>query len=72
MFKIKKNKDFKETKVLKLDSAKAYEKLKWKTILDLNELSFYISEWYKAFYTNKRNCLKSHLIKSVDMKKTFK
>ena len=54
MFKIKKNKVFKETKVLKLDSAKAYKKLKWKTILDLNELSFYISEWYKAFYTNKK------------------
>lgn len=55
MFKIKENKNFKETKILKLNSSKAYKRLRWKTILNLDELSFYIMEWYNSYYSSKKN-----------------
>ena len=55
MFKIKENKNFKETKILKLNSSKAYNRLRWKTILNLDELSFYIMEWYNSYYSSKKN-----------------
>ena len=47
----------KETKILRLDSNKALKKLNWKTFLSLSELSFYISEWYVAYYSKEKKML---------------
>lgn len=47
-YRIKPISTFKETKILKLNSLKAQKKLKWKSVLKLDELAEYISEWYKS------------------------
>jgi CDP-glucose 4,6-dehydratase len=57
MYIIKKNTKFKETKILRLDSNKALKKLNWKTFFSLSELSFYISEWYVAYYSKEKKML---------------
>ena len=54
---LKKNLKFKETKVLILNSNKVYKKLKWKTFLNINELSSYITEWYLAYFFKKKEIL---------------
>ena len=71
--KIIKNLKFKETKVLILNSNKAYNKLNWKTFLNLNELSFYITEWYLTYFFKKKEILNITLnqIKKYE-KKVFK
>ena len=48
---IQKTYSFKETKILKLNSFKAKKKLKWKTILNIKEMTFFISDWYNNFLT---------------------
>ena len=52
---IQKKKSFKETKILKLNSFKAQKKLKWKTSLNIKEMTFYISDWYNNFFNKKIN-----------------
>lgn len=50
---IKKNKSFKETKILKLNSYKAKKILNWETKLNLHEMSQYISDWYKNYFNRE-------------------
>ena len=45
---IKSVSSFNETKILKLNSSKAYKQLKWKSVLKLDEIAEKISEWYKS------------------------
>ena len=52
---IQKTYRFKETKILKLNSLKAKKKLKWKTILNIKEMTFFISDWYNNFFNKKKN-----------------
>jgi hypothetical protein len=44
------NKYFKESELLKLNSQKAKNKLKWKSVLTFKENIFLVSNWYKNFY----------------------
>ena len=55
-WKVKKdNKKLYESKLLKLDSAKARKKLKWEPILNFEETVQMTSIWYKNFYNNKKS-----------------
>ena len=54
-WKIRKNKhNFFESKLLKLNSNKAYKKLGWSSILKINESTKLVSDWYNFFYKNKK------------------
>ena len=50
----KSNKKFYESNLLKLNSNKANDKLKWKSILNINETVSMIAEWYKAYYLKSK------------------
>ena len=50
----KKNKEFYESNLLKLNSNKAKKILKWKCVLSFNETISMIAEWYKNFYHKKK------------------
>ena len=52
-WKIKKNKLFSESKLLKLNSSKAMRKLKWSNKLSFNETLKMTANWYEAFYKKK-------------------
>ena len=54
-WKIIKNKEFKESNLLKLNSSKAEKLLKWKVKLNFSQTLFLTSEWYKNFYNKKIN-----------------
>ena len=55
-FTFKKNKNtFKETKILKLNSNKALQKLNWKTRLSFKETSTLINEWYDNYFSKHYN-----------------
>ncbi len=49
-----KKKEF-ESSLLKLNSSKANSKLKWKCNLSFKESIYFTIEWYKYFYTKKKN-----------------
>tara|TARA_E500000331_G_C17242781_1_gene707726 strand:- start:806 stop:1873 length:1068 start_codon:yes stop_codon:yes gene_type:complete len=51
--KIKKNKNFKETKILKLNNNKSLNELNWKPTLNFNETIQLTVDWYKALKSNK-------------------
>ncbi len=53
-FKIKKlkNKNFKETKILKLSSQKSEKKLKWKNLINSESMIRYTVDWYNHFSKN--------------------
>lgn len=51
--KIKKNKKYKETKVLKLSSLKAAKKLKWKNLIKINQAIKLTVDWYNDFLRTK-------------------
>ncbi len=51
---IKKNKNKIETKLLSLNSNKAYKELKWKTSLSTNESLILTAKWYENYYKNKK------------------
>lgn len=51
---INQNKNFYESKLLKLNSSKAYKILNWKSKLSFNENIKLVTEWYKLFYDKKR------------------
>lgn len=53
-WKVKKNKNFYESKLLKLNSNKANLKLNWKSKLSFTENIKLVSNWYKSFYTKKK------------------
>jgi CDP-glucose 4,6-dehydratase len=50
-WKYKKNDEFYESKLLKLNSNKAIRMLNWKNKLSLNETVQWVSMWYKNFYS---------------------
>ena len=47
------NKKFRESKLLKLNSAKAKKKLKWTNKLSFNETIKMTAEWYRMYYKKK-------------------
>ncbi len=60
--KIKKSdKVFFESKLLKLNSNKIKKFIKWKSVLNFEETSFLVSNWYKNFYENKSKIRKVSL-----------
>tara|TARA_B100001123_G_scaffold441237_1_gene582022 strand:+ start:481 stop:1566 length:1086 start_codon:yes stop_codon:yes gene_type:complete len=56
-WKIKKtsNQKFPESKLLKLNSNKAKNKLKWKSVLSIKESVRMITSWYKFYYSKLRS-----------------
>ena len=52
------NKIFKESSLLKLNSQKAKENLKWKSILTFKENISLVANWYKNFYLNSKQAYK--------------
>lgn len=50
-----KEKLFKESKLLKLNSNKAKKILKWKSVLSFREIIYFTAEWYKHYYYNNKN-----------------
>ena len=52
---LKKKPNFHETKILKLNSQKAYKKLKWKTLLNLDQIGIFITNWYKIYFRKNSN-----------------
>ena len=48
-----KNKNFKESNLLKINSNKAKKILNWKCILNFKLTASMVAEWYKSFYQNK-------------------
>ena len=55
--KFKKNKKiiFDESQILNLDSTKAKKKLGWQTVLNFKKTIYFVIEWYKYFYSKKKN-----------------
>jgi len=51
---IKKDKNLKETVLLKLNSNKAKKKLNWKNVLSINQTLIMIIDWYKNYYLNSK------------------
>jgi CDP-glucose 4,6-dehydratase len=51
---ISKKKNYKESKLLKLNSKKANIKLNWKSVLKFKETVFFVSDWYKNFYADPK------------------
>lgn len=54
----KKNKFYKESNLLKLNSKKSIKKLNWKCILTFRETIFFVIDWYKNFYMNPKGVYK--------------
>ena len=44
--------NFKESKLLKLNSLKAHNKIGWKSVLSLKDTIRYTMEWYKTSFSN--------------------
>ena len=49
----KRKKIFQESNLLKLNSTKAKNKLKWKSILSFKETISMVARWYKSYYSKK-------------------
>jgi len=56
-FSFKKNDEFKEAGLLKLNCDKALFLLDWTPSIDFNELVVLTTEWYKAYYNKNKNLL---------------
>lgn len=65
----KKNKFYKESNLLKLNSKKSIKKLKWKCILTFRETIFFVTDWYKNFYMNPKEVYKLTLKQILDFQK---
>lgn len=52
-YKIIKKKNFHETRFLRLISSKAKKKLRWKTVLSIEEVIYFIYDWYFTFSKSK-------------------
>ena len=61
--KTKKNKF--ESKLLKLNSQKAYDTLKWKCILTTNQTISLVTEWYKFYLDNNKNDMYGFSIEQI-------
>ena len=55
---IKKEKSFKEAKLLQLNSKRSNKILKWKPKLNLFDTIYITGIWYKKFYNNSTNMYK--------------
>lgn len=51
--------NFYESNLLKLNTNKSKKKLKWKSILTLNETISMVAEWYKDYYLNRKKIYKT-------------
>jgi len=51
--KIKSKKNLFESKLLRLNSQKAFKIIKWRSILKFNETTKLVSDWYKNYYFSK-------------------
>ncbi len=58
---IRKNRDFFENNLLKLNSTKAEKKLRWRCILNFKETIYFTIDWYKNFYNKGNNVLEYSL-----------
>ena len=54
----KSKKKYLESELLRLNCKKANKFLKWKTVLRFDELMGMVTEWYKYYYSNKKNASK--------------
>ena len=71
-WKIKKDKNLKESKLLQLNSSKAKKLIKWECKLNLRLATSYTNEWYKTYYKNKDQILAlsiQHIHKFQKLKK---
>ena len=59
----KKNKKYHEAKLLRLNSSKAYDLLKWGNLWDINKTVKYTIDWYKSFI-EKKEIITEHQIDS--------
>jgi CDP-glucose 4,6-dehydratase len=64
-WKLIKKKNFYESNLLKLNSKKANKKLGWQTILTFDETIKMISEWYKVYYSSKKNLAAQMTLKQI-------
>ena len=60
------NPNFKEAKILMLNSNKIRKKLKWDNKFNINETILQTSEWYKIFYNGKKNKVKKYSQKKLN------
>tara|TARA_Y100000590_G_scaffold320708_1_gene363085 strand:- start:83 stop:1150 length:1068 start_codon:yes stop_codon:yes gene_type:complete len=58
--------NIREAKILMLNSNKIRKKLNWNNIFDINETLKQTSEWYKIYYSGKRNNVKNYSSKLLD------
>ena len=72
-WKIDKKRNFKESKLLKLNCLKAKKQLKWKSILTFKEVIFYTANWYKFYYYKNGQNIKDLSLKQIqDFYKNYK
>ena len=57
-YSFQKKSNFNETKILKLNSLKAYKRLRWKTLLSLDQIGIFISNWYSLYFQKNSNMFK--------------
>ena len=62
---INKKGKFFESKLLKLNSSKAKEKIRWKSILTIEESAKLVADWYKI-YNNKGKNMYLFSIKQIN------
>ena len=54
-----------ESKLLALDSTKAFQKLGWSTKLDFKEALILTSDWYKEFYSKSQKEILKYTISQI-------
>ena len=52
---INKKGKFFESKLLKLNSSKAKKKIRWKSILNIDESAKLVADWYKIYNKKEKN-----------------
>ena len=52
-WKVVKERNNKESKLLRINSNKAMKILKWRCILSFEEMTKYLSDWYRFYYNKK-------------------
>lgn len=71
-YSFKTRSNFHETKILKLNSQKAFKRLRWKTILNLEQIGIFITNWYKLYFEKNSNMFNFTIKQIRDYeKKTF-
>ena len=62
---IKPKKKLYESKLLKLNSNKAFNILKWRCLLNANQTLDFVINWYKYYYQNKKQDMYSYSINQI-------